>query len=95
MKIILEENEKYMYAPTILNTGFGYSNCPPIPNINNINAMMPRTKIPVDLINPSNLFATGVHWKDIDSESYKFFPVKEPLEFTLGFTERKNEMEVL
>jgi hypothetical protein len=41
------------------------------------------------------LFATEVHRKDIYSESYKFFPAKEPLEFTLGFTERKNEMEVL
>ena len=45
------------------------------------------------------LFANGVHHNGIDAESYKlshtYFPVKEPLEFTLGFTERKNEMEVL
>ena len=41
------------------------------------------------------LFAKGVHRNDIYSGSYKFFPVKEPLEFTLGFTERQNYVEVL
>ena len=41
------------------------------------------------------LFVKRVHHQDIDLESYKFFPVKEPLEFTLGFTERKYKMEVL
>ena len=40
-------------------------------------------------------FAKGVHRNDIYLASYKFFPVKEPLEFTLGFTERQNYMEVL
>ncbi len=46
-------------------------------------------------ISEPSLFAKGVHHNDIYLVSYKFFPVKEPLEFTLGFTERQNYMEVL
>ena len=42
------------------------------------------------------LFPTGVHRNDIYLGAYKFFAGQEPLEFTtLGFTEMKNEMEVL
>ena len=41
------------------------------------------------------LFTNGVHHNAIYLGPYKIFPAKEPLEFTLGFTERKNEMEVL
>ena len=41
------------------------------------------------------LFTKGVHHNAIYLGSYKIFPVKEPLEFTLGFTERQNYMEVL
>ena len=40
-------------------------------------------------------FPNEIHHGDIYTEPYKYFPVKEPLEFTHGFTERKNEMEVL
>ena len=57
--------------------------------------LLDRLRVLLDFAFFRLLFATGVHYKDIESESYKFFPVKEPLEFTLGFTERKNEMEVL
>ena len=32
--------------------------------------------------------------KHIYLAPYKFFPVKEPLEFTIGFTERQNYVEV-
>ena len=41
------------------------------------------------------LVVKRVHHNAIYLGPYKIFPVKEPLEFTLGFTERKNEMEVL
>ncbi len=42
------------------------------------------------------LFATEVHRNDIYLGAYKFFAGQGPLEFTtLGFTEMKNEMEVL
>ena len=86
--ISLEKNGICQYP--IKSSGCG--NSPKAPNkINNniIKIINPLTRL-------SSLFATKVHRKDMDSKSYKFFAGQGALEFTTpGFTEMKNEMEVL
>ena len=85
--ISLEKNGIAVYP----NKSSGCGISPKAPNKINNNI--------IAIINPliiiPSLFATKVHHNAIYLGPYKFFPVKEPLEFTLGFTERKNEMEVL
>lgn len=95
---ILEENETYIYAATNLNTstGFRYSRSPSYPTRMSMMPMKPIARPNIVLPTPPNLYPTEVHRNDIYLGSYKFFAGQEPLEFTtLGFTEMKNEMEVL
>ena len=69
-------------------TNVGYGSFPAIEIYKN--SPITRTK---SAVKPE--FANLVHLIKVLAWSYKIFPVKEPLEFTLGFTERENEMEVL
>ena len=89
----LNGNEKYVYVSTISNTGLGYFNFPNTPNTTSAIAMIYSKIIPIaSALDTSD---KGVHRNDIYLGPYKFFPVKEPLEFTPGFTERQNYVEVL
>ena len=72
---------------------FGYEYLPLITKKRNITPTPRSIKLILHL--RSSLFATEVHRNDIYLGPYKFFPVKEPLEFTPGFTERQNYVEVL